>query len=145
MKKSLFVFLLGVTTFYAYAEIYKSVEPGGRVIYSDVPPPLENSNVSIVTTTAPVKAGQATDWEAKERDLRKRMLVKDGELAKENLAADAMAKDCDSARAAMKGLENIYGRHAFHRDSNGERVYITDEERSAIESDAKQSIAKNCK
>ncbi|MEI7429325.1 MAG: DUF4124 domain-containing protein [Betaproteobacteria bacterium] len=145
MKKSLFVFLLGVSTFYSYAEIYKSVDPGGRIIYSDAPPPPENSSVSIVNTTAPVKAGQATDWEAKDRDLRKRMMVKDGELAKENLTVDAAIKACDSARATIKGLENIYGRHAFRRDSNGERVYITDEERSTIESDAQQSIAKNCK
>ena len=144
MKKILFLFLLSAITFNVSAEIYKSVDPSGKTIYSDVAPPPENSEVSIINTTVPLKAGPSTDWEAKDRALRQRIMVMDKEQAKESLAAEAAAKACDSARAAMKQLELINGRHAFRRDSNGERVYITEEERSAIERDAQQSIAKNC-
>jgi hypothetical protein len=144
MKKLLFVFLLSAITFNVSAEIYKSIDRSGKTIYSDVPPPPENSNVSIVNTTVPIKAGQHADWEAKDQALRQRMMGREKDLAKENLAAEAVTKACDSARTVMKQIELTHGRRTFRRDSNGERVYITDEERSAIEIEAQHSIAKNC-
>ena len=146
MKIVLAVLLFSAVTLPVHAQIYKSVDPGGRTVYSDVPPPSENSNASIVTTTVPPAAPrQNTNWEGKDHAFRQRMIAKENEQAKEDLATAAAAKACDSARASMNELEKIYGRHAFRRDDNGERVYITDEERIAIEKNAQESIAKNCK
>ena len=146
MKIFLSVLLFSVVALPVHAQIYKSVDPGGRTVYSDVPPPSGNSDASMVTITVPPAAPQPnTNWEGKDQAFRQRMIAKENEQAKEDLATAAAAKACDSARASMNELEKIYGRHAFRRDDNGERVYITDEERITIEKNAQESIAKNCK
>ena len=146
MKKSLSILFITVITLPVYAQIYKSIDASGRTVYSDVRPPSDSSNVSIVTTIAPPAAPeQNPNWEGKDQAFRQRMIVKESDQAKEDLATATAAKACDSARASMKDLERIYGRHAFRRDDNGERVYITDEERATLEKNAQESIAKNCK
>ena len=146
MKIVLSVLLFSVVALPVQAQIYKSVDPGGRTVYSDAPPPPDNSSVSIVTTTvSPAAPQQNTRWEGKDQAFRQRIMAKENEQAKEDFATAAAAKACDSARASMNELEKIYGRHAFRRDDNGERAYITDEERITIEKNAQESIAKNCK
>ncbi|MEI7430183.1 MAG: DUF4124 domain-containing protein [Betaproteobacteria bacterium] len=149
MKKtlqSLVFIVLTVVSLSVEAQIYKWIDSDGNPVYGDKPPSDARSKVTPVETVSPPKSTQTdVSWEEKERALRQRMLLKQKEQAKEEQAAAQAQKACDAARASMSALQRIYGRHAFRLDSQGERVYITDEERSATEIKAREAIEKNCR
>jgi hypothetical protein len=144
--QSLVLIVLTVASLSVEAQIYKWFDSDGNPVYGDKPPSDVRSKVTPVETVSPPKSTPAdVSWEEKERAFRQRMLLKQKEQAKEEQAAAEAQKACDAARESMRSLERIYGRHAFRRDSQGERVYITDEERSATESKARESIEKYCR
>jgi hypothetical protein len=54
--KRLLMLVLALTACGAYAQVYKSVGPDGKIIYSDKPPESANSKSSVISTPAPPPA-----------------------------------------------------------------------------------------
>lgn len=130
----------------ADAQIYRSVDANGRTVFSDAPPPTANTNVSTVKTASPPASvvQPQTDWAQKDREIRQRMQAKaNAERVKEG-QENIRAAECRSAQTAQKELDRIEGKHTYRRDSNGERVWIGDDERARIAGNVKQSVEKNC-
>lgn len=139
-------FLFGIVAPTAGAQIYKSIGPDGRPVYSDVAPSSAKARISVLKTEpAPVanESAQVRD-EQKEAARRKAQEAKESRQIRENLAAAEAARACESAREALKLLEKIDGQRAYWRDPNGERTYLSDEQRSAAQSKAQQAVAQNC-
>lgn len=139
-------FLLGGIAPAAEAEIYKSVGADGRPVYSDVAPSSDKARVRVLKTEpAPVATeSSSVRDEQKEAARRKAQEAKESRQIRENLAAAEAARVCESAREALKLLEKIDGQRAYWRDPNGERTYLSDEQRSAAQSKAQQAVAQNC-
>lgn len=131
----------------AYAQIYKSVDANGRTSYSDAPPAQAGVAVSQVKTASPPAAtGPSVDWAQKDQALRQRMQTQ--QMEDKARWADQHSYspgDCTSARATMRELDRINGKHAYRLDSKGEREYIGDDERARIQQNAQQSIERNCR
>ncbi len=146
---ALMVFMLvsAVVLTSAYAQIYKSVDANGRISYSDAPPAQGSATASQVKTAPPpVTATPSNDWAEKEKAFRQRMQAKQMEdNARWADQHNYSPGECASARATMRELDRINGKHAYRRDSNGERVYIGDDERAKIQQNAQRSIEKNCR
>lgn len=142
----LFAFLLGSVAPSADAEIYKSVGADGRPVYSDVAPSSDKAKARVLKTEpAPLATEPAKNRdEQKEAARRKAQEDKESRQIRERQAAAEAARICAAAQQALKLLEKIDGQRAFWRDPNGERTYLSDEQRSAAQSKAQQDVARNC-
>jgi len=142
--KPLCLLFCGLLSWSAQAQIYKSVDARGRTLYSDAPPP--SAPASTVKMIAPPVAIQApADWEARAYDSPRRMPMPEAVPRTNEYAASAAAsRACTAARAKLRELERIEGRRAYRIDAQGERVFISDEERGMADRDARQAIATYC-
>lgn len=138
--------LLGGIAPGAGAEIYRSVGADGRPVYSDVAPSSDKARVRVLKTEpAPLATEPSTGRdEQKEAARRKAQEDKESRQIRERQAAAEAARVCAAAREALQVLEKIEGQRAFWRDPNGERTYLSDEQRSAAQSRARQDVARNC-
>lgn len=130
------------------AQIYKWTDSNGKTVFGDKPPSTAGKTISSVnTTTAPQEsATKNTDWAEKERDLRVRMAQRQANaIAANSPATNSSLMPCGEAKANQRELDRIHGKHAYRRDANGERVWITDEERENAQNRTQESIEKNCR
>ena len=126
----------------AQAQIYKSVDARGRTLYSDEPPPAAAQSSTVRMMAPPMAIQAPANWELREYEAARRMPAPPAPVATDDYAANAAAsRACNSARAKLQELARIEGRRAYQLDARGERVYLGDEERGAIENDAQQSAA----
>jgi len=130
-----------VFTLPAEAQIYKWVDASGKTRYGDTPPASGNAETQVMKTAPTGQSGaQAPDWEEKDRDFRRRRIERDA-MKPGEAATPASRQICASARHKMQTLD---GRRVYRLDKNGERVYMEDGERAAIEAKAQQDIATYC-
>lgn len=126
----------------AEAQIYKWVNRNGKVQYGDMPPSDRQSPAQLA-----IKPGQVTelkspsDWEEKDREFRKRRIERQMKAEKEQPAISAQQL-CLNARYKLQMLD---GTVLYRIDDKGERVYMEDAERSAIEKKAQQDISMYCR
>jgi Domain of unknown function (DUF4124) len=146
----------------ASAQMYKWVDANGKVHYSDKPPPsnvkTERLREAAPAPTAPganeakdeakkdgTKAGPKTTAE-QEQAFRKRKAeeakAQDKQAEEEKIARDK-AENCRRAKAAAANLE--MGGRQMRVDSQGERVFLTDEQIAEETARAKQEAAAACK
>lgn len=125
------------------AQIYKWVDATGKVQYGDRPPidkrnPEQLGGYSAVEATPRISA---TDWKEKDREFRKRRIEKQMQEAKEQ-AAVSPHQLCLSARYKLQLLD---GKAVYRVNDRGERIYMEDAERNAIETKAQQDISRYCR
>jgi hypothetical protein len=126
-----------------FAQVYKWVDQNGRIQYGDMPP-LGKADPELLRASPNQERNQparpASNWEDSEREFQKRRIQKQMQAEKENPPISA-AQLCGNARDKLQMLD---GRVVYRVNEKGERIYMNDEERSAIETKAKQDMAKYC-
>lgn len=134
------------------AQVYKWVDKDGKVQYSDSPPPAsagktepKKMETAPATTAAPANApGKSLQERAKDYDKRRSETAektkKDDEAQKN---AEVDQENCRDARAALADLES--GRPISRANANGERAFMTDEQRQTDIQKARAMIASACK
>ena len=128
----------------ASAQLYKYVDKDGKTVYSDQPPPGQDSKQINLPTSAP-SAPQKTAVE-KDKELQKGR-KEAGDSAKKSeqtakAAADAEAR-CNAARENVKVYER--GGRLQKRDASGERVYMDEKEIEAETAKARAAVDEACK
>jgi hypothetical protein len=134
----------------ADTEVYKWVDPQGRMHYSDHPPPSDGKLISMESAasghshgsapsqpSAPAQtvARNAPPPSAPSADPRLRAAVA-------NDVADARADQC---KAAQEKYQNyIHSRHLYREGANGERIYLTDAELDTERLNAKRESDEAC-
>jgi hypothetical protein len=136
-----------VTALPVHAQVYKSVDANGKVVYSDAPP-VQGKKVEVVKgTSAPSNAaGAAPDWQERDREFRGRKMLQDDAARKQEEESKQAAKERNSAcLMARDHIEELTrGVPVYRMNEKGERVYLDDAERNATLKRARQSVVDNC-
>jgi hypothetical protein len=122
----------------AAAAMYKWVDEKGVTHYSETPPPEGTQAKKIDIAPAPpsgdsAKPETADDWKTKELEFRQRRLKKEHAEADEKAKADKTEADRKNrCITAQNKIDVLQGGHGVYRvNENGERVFMSDEERGA--------------
>lgn len=133
--------VLCTMTLPAEAQVYKWIDANGKTQYGDMPPQSGKVKTEVIKATPPQKASEkAPDWEDKDRDFRRRKIEQDAMKPKEQ-AVPHSQDICASARYKLQALD---GKLIYRLDKSGQRVFMEDDERAAIEKKAKQDIVNHC-
>ncbi len=129
----------------AAADIYKSTDARGNLVYSDRAPsgpaqrvPIETRPRNSEQARASLEAERAA-WQRADAERAEREGAKAGEQAAKR---DEQAKRCNAARFQQTEFE--FGRRKFRLDSQGNRVYYSATEIDQKRAEAKQQIAEFC-
>jgi hypothetical protein len=134
------------------AQVYKWVDKDGKVQYSDQAPPAGANKAEPKRLSDPPAAadgaGKPATAIAKDGDKRRQEQAKKAEEAGKKAADEAErakldAENCRNARAALRDLES--GRPMMRTDESGERAYLSDEQRQAEMTRAREAAATSCK
>jgi hypothetical protein len=140
---SLFIFVF--ITSIANAEIYRWIDKDGKTQFSDRPQNSKTEKVKVDTQRNSYGGGGVLE---RQRDLLDGYQADDAQKRRDKQqAANQAVKDkrlqasCVNAKDRLKN----YNRGALYRlDSNGERIYYSEEERSNAINKYQQLIQKNC-
>lgn len=139
---------LALTQLLYAAEIYKTVEPGGLVVYSDRPSPQSER---IVVPPAPkisdadrlrIEAQRQLAAHAEEQRLLDADAERRRKLAEEK-EEQARVSGCRQARDRY--LTFTEGRRVYRRDESGERVYYNSAEIDAARDTEQKRMLELCK
>ena len=161
MKRWIWIALAAVAAGTAHAQAYRWVDKDGHVGYGDTPPPGAKTtplrDVAPADTSAPAapaadanagketKQGPLTPAE-KELEFRRRMKEAQEAAAKadkERQEAEAKKANCEGAQQSLQTLES--GQRITRIDSNGERYYISDDQRAQDTARAREAVSQWCK
>ena len=150
MKQSLLLILLLSST-NAYPALYKWVDSNNQTHYSEEPPVNKKARLlpsrSAANDTAPASAPAAPKTLVERAaELSKAKAAKketSDEAAKKQAYNDALKSNCDGARKNLAALKN--GIRLVEMDANGERSFLSDEQREQRMVKAQQDIQENCK
>ena len=130
----------------AMAQLYKSVDKNGRVIYTDQPPANADAKVinipkSVTDAPAPSKSYVAQDKESekKKKDANEKA-AKAGDPAKK--AQEDQAR-CAQARSAYQMYSD--GGRLLKNNAKGEREYLSDAEIESERARSKREMDEACK
>ncbi len=140
LAKAVLVLLCTVLLPKAEAEVYRWVDGTGKTQYSDAPPPSRPARIEVVNTAPPAEGVRPTDWEEKEREFRRRQATQQAVKP----AAEA-EKACADARRVLQEWHNNEGRRVFRTNKDGERVYVSDDERPTLKAAAEQAVQTRCR
>lgn len=125
----------------AAAVLYKWVDAGGHVVYSDQPPPPGTKSEVVNTTAAPPSNPDAVkDMANRDLEQKKRLAQKEqDEKAAEKARADEMKKRdaCQALRANLRVLQS--GDPIYRMDESGKRVEM-DAAAKAMERDRTENM-----
>lgn len=149
MKHSLLLILLLSSTS-AFPALYKWVDSNNQTHYSEEPPVnkkarLLPSRSAASDAAASAPAAPKTLME-RAAALNKAQAAKSAtaeEAAKKQAYDDAFKSNCDGARRNLAALKD--GIRLVEMDANGERSFLSDEQRAQRMVKAQQDIAENCK
>lgn len=149
MKSSLLFILLLCST-NAFPASYKWVDENNHTHYSEQPPP--NIKAKVLTSVSG-GSNAATSSPADPKTLAERAAELDkAKLAKKDNAEkiaqkqaydNALKANCDNAKRNLTSLQD--GIRLVEIDANGERSYMTDDQRQQKMAKAQQDIQANCK
>lgn len=150
MKNSLLLALLLCST-HALSANYKWVDENNQTHYSEQPPPGKKAKVipsmsrSIVNPSASgVPAIKTAVERASEISKAKQPTKEATEKAAQKQAyEDALKVNCESAKKNLAALND--GIRLVEIDANGERSFLSDEQRQQRTAKAQQDIRENCK
>ena len=130
----------------AVAQLYKSVDKNGRVIYTDQPPANADAKVlnipkSVTDAPAPSKSYVAQDKEnEKKKKEANEKAAKAGDPAKK--AQEDQAR-CAQAKSAYQVYAD--GGRLFKNNEKGERVLLSDDEIESARARSKRDMDEACK
>lgn len=148
------------------AQVYKWVDKDGQVQYTDTPPPAgaakvepkkianASASTSAATTAAPTATGKPGDTaktsKDKAKDSAKEVEKRRKEEIEKNLKDDDIARvakanqeRCKGATAALLEFES--GRPINRIKENGEREFVSDDERAASIVRMRAAMTESCK
>jgi hypothetical protein len=143
------------------ADVYKSVDGQGHVLYSDTPTPgaelvkVSNPNqrgfapapsspARSSTTTGNSNAANSTTALAKSNDQIKEQLAH--EEAARSVANDLAASRAEQCKKAQDVYEkSIIARRIYNEDKNGDRQYLSDTDADQARVNAKLAMDEVCK
>ena len=150
MKHSLLLILLLSST-HAFPALYKWVDSNNQTHYSEEPPVnkkarlLPSRSAASDAAAASAPAAPKTIME-RAAALNKAQATKSAtaeEAAKKQAYDDALKSNCDGARRNLAALKD--GIRLVEMDANGERSFLSDEQREQRTVKAQQDIEENCK
>jgi hypothetical protein len=150
MKHSLLLILL-LSSANAYPALYKWVDSNNQTHYSEEPP--VNRKAQLLSSRSAVSDTAAASAPAARKTLMERAAeLNKAKLAKQAVAAEAAKKqaynaalkaNCDAAQKNLAALRD--GIRLVEMDANGERSFMSDEQRGQRMAKAQQDIQENCK
>lgn len=149
--KNLLLLILLSTSMIAYGKANKWVDTNGQVTYSDQLPPanvktktLHPDNTAIPNAASSVPVTSKTYLE-RETELKKSQLVQKeaaDKAAQEQARQKEKQNNCASAQQNLRTLEQ--GTRMVEMGADGERSFVTDEQRQQRISSAQQDVSKFC-
>jgi hypothetical protein len=132
----------------ASAQVYKWVDSNGVTHYDGSPPAssaVNTKTLPISTAPAPTDSGNES-WQEKDNAFKSRYDKRKAEEAKqedsEKKALAARQTACIKAQQRLDFLQT-YSR-IYHVDSNGNRVFDTDQQHEQDLANTRQAVAQNC-
>ena len=129
----------------ASAQVYKWVDEKGTTHYGERPP--QGTKAQEVEQhlanpgPAPGKADQP-NWKEKNLEFRSRRIQTEQAEGKRKQQEDAQRQACNQARDQLGQMK--LARRLYHLDEKGERVFQTDDERSASIARQEQLVSQRC-
>jgi hypothetical protein len=126
------------------AEVYKSIDAEGHVVYSDrAPTPTAQKSVIAVDQPDPAEVARL----AKEQQIQKaqdlqRNRQKAADDKKKGQQEHEQQVQCDNARNRYYAAKDA--RRLFQRDADGNKVFYTDKEADAKREDARLAMTAAC-
>ena len=157
MKKYLFILLI-LSSAPAVADLSKWVDENGKVHYSDQPPPANvkaktlrstpgtpplTSASGVAASSAPPAVKTIAEREAELKKAQKAKKEAADKAAQEQARKDTENANCAAAQQSLRTLQD--GMRMVEIDANGERSYISDEQRQQRIAKAQQDISTLCK
>jgi hypothetical protein len=125
----------------AFAQ-YSWIDDAGRRVFSDQPPPPDTPRQNILTKPGsktlviehPVAPAAAASQPRQDKALEEKKKASEAAAAAKNKTAEQKlaiqrAEDCQRAKLALAGLQS--GARIVQFNAQGERFYMTDEQRNA--------------
>lgn len=135
------------------AQVYKWVDKDGKVQFTDTPPPptatKEDAKKLVIKPAAGAGSGASDTPKSlaernKDSDKRRADAGAKAKKDDEQRAADGKNEArCQEANSYLRDLES--GRPLSHADANGDRTFMSDEERAANIAKAREVAGKACK
>ncbi len=132
----------------ADTEVYKWVDPQGRIHYSDRPPPSEGKLLSMESTpSAHARSGASPPPATVANNARPPAQTPAAQNPQLRTAvaddvANAHATQCKTAQDRYQTYVN--SRHLFREGQNGERIYLSDAELETERVNAKREADEAC-
>ena len=151
MLKSALAISLALFCALSWGQTYKWRDAGGRIQYSDTPPPpgatdVQQLRMSSGATGVPGPATSSPSYNEKDAAFRKRLADKQEAEAKSSQAAEdekVRTRNCEQARGQLAGLDT--GQRMVKLNAAGERIALDDNERAQARADAVKAIETWCK
>ena len=134
----------------AYGQLFKCVDPSGKVEYASVCPPgtkpeatgIRNTPAASPSAVAPQKSFAERDAEFRKRQIEQReALAKQEKKSEED---EQRQRACASARSYLKSLQSG-GRITRTDPKTGERMFLEDKSYSKEIATAQRAADANCK
>lgn len=109
-------------------------QPGGSATRNQ-PGKVETQSPTAAPTAAPTLAEQNAAFKKRQQEAAD----KEKKAAEQSKLAADRAKNCNRTRDYLRSLES--GERIAHTDSHGERIFLTDEQRTAEIHDARRVLA----
>ena len=139
----------------ATAQIYQWKDAGGKVHYSDQPPPTtakqERTFTPRLAPAPPAAAASdvppaATSLEEQEAGFKQRQVEQEEARAqqeKENSAASERKRNCELAKGNLRNLQ-VGGRQVRFDPKTGDRAYLSEAEIAETVKDAQRAVDEWC-
>ncbi len=150
MNKLLVVSLLWSVSTVVCAGVYKWVDENGRVHYGERPPTtatqtkpmnLKPSYISPAESRGQDSAKTSEQEQKKEND-KQQQALHEAEQATAKKNKEIREHNCKVARTSLNVLTT--GGRVFRTDDNGNRVYVSDEQRGGEIQDAREQVDEWC-
>jgi hypothetical protein len=129
----------------AAAQVYKWVDEKGTTHYGEHPPQGKKAQAveQHLANPAPA-AGKAEQpsWKEKDLEFRRRRIESEQAEAKRQQQQDVARRACNRARDELAQMK--LARRLYRLDDKGERVFQSDEERSASIARQEQLLLRRC-
>jgi hypothetical protein len=135
----------------AFADVYRSVDAQGHVLYSDTPTPgaelvrIGNSSqrANSTASASSTPARTAAPPPPKVNDPSKDQLSR--QAAARTVQSDVAQTRADQCKKLTEAYQQaVAARRIYNADANGERIYLTDEQADAQRVNAKLAMDEAC-
>lgn len=128
----------------AMAQLYKYTDKNGKTVYSDQPPPDQDSKQIRVQSAGPSDApGKTSVQKDKDADKGRKEAAKGAEKAEKDAARQAQIQArCNHLKADLAGYEG--GVRLQRVNEKGEREFMTDEQIEQAKSRTRREMDEAC-